>query len=140
MPFNALFLLLATSVISVPTPPGVPSIDITAHHGTVYQTAKDGAATQGFIQIINTGAADTLTKADCPLADTTSLVDAKGNPLAHIAIPAHTTIELAAGDAHISLVSTHFSVVYGAIVPCSLTFTDAGTISVYLYAVPAPAS
>ncbi len=140
MPFNFLALLLATSVISVPTPPGLPSTDVTAHHGTIYQTAKAGDATQGFIEITNTGAADTLTGADCPLADTTSLADAGGKTIKDVVIPAHATVTLAAGQSHIVLMATHFSVVYGAIVPCSLIFANAGTVSVFLYAVAAPAS
>ncbi len=141
MPFNLpLLLLLATSVISVPTPPGLPSTDVTAHHGTIYQTKKAGDPTQGFIDIVNTGAADTLTAANCPLADTTNLVDGNGKPVASVAIPAHATVTLAGGKTHIELLATHFSVVFGAIVPCSLTFTEAGTVSVFLYAVTAPAS
>lgn len=140
MPFNFLPLLLAASVISVPTPPGLPSIDVTAHHGTVYQTAKAGIETLGFIEIDNTGAADTLTAANCPLADTTNLVDGSGKALAKLEIPAHGKVSLAPSAAHIELLSPHFSVVYGAIVPCSLTFTNAGTVSVFLYAVAAPAS
>jgi copper(I)-binding protein len=140
MPFSLLLLLLAASVVSVPTPPGLPSTDVTVHHGTIYQTAKAGDPTQGFIQITNTGAADTLTAAACPLADTTSLAGADGKTITSIDIPAHATVTLAAGQAHIVLRSTHFSVVYGAVVPCSLTFTNAGTLSVFLYAVPAPAS
>jgi len=139
MPFNFL-VLLAASVISVPTPPGLPSTDVTAHHGTIYQTAKAGDPTEGFIDIANIGAADTLTAANCPLADTTSLVDASGNSVASVVIPAHGAVALGPATAHIALRATHFSVVYGAIVPCSLTFANAGTLSVFLYAVAAPKS
>ncbi len=140
MPFNFFSLLLAASIVSVPTPPGVPSVDITAHHGTIYQTSNSGIPTQGFIEIDNAGAADTLTAANCPLADATNLVDADGKTLTSIDIPAHGKTNLAAGADHIALLSPHFSVVYGAIVPCSLTFTTAGTISVFLYAVAPPKS
>lgn len=136
--FSIIALLLAASIISVPTPPGVPSADITAHHGAVYQTSKAGDVTEGFVQIVNTGAADTLTGANCPLADTTSLVDAKGQPVPSLAIPAHTTVTLGPDADHIALVSTHFAVAYGAVVPCSLNFTGAGTVSVFLYATAAP--
>jgi copper(I)-binding protein len=136
--FSIFALLLAASIISVPTPPGVPSTDITAHHGAVYQTSKAGDPTEGFVQIVNTGVADRLIAVDCPLADTTSLVDANGKPVASLDIPAHGTVTLAAGAAHISLVSTHFAVAYGAVVPCSLSFAGAGTVSVFLYATAAP--
>lgn len=138
MPFSVLALLLGASIISVPTPPGVPSTDITVHHGSVYQTSKEGDPTEGFVQIVNTGAADKLTAANCPLADTTSLVDAHGKAIANLDIPAHATVTLGPNADHISLVSTHFAVVYGAVVPCSLSFAAAGNISVFLYATTAP--
>jgi copper(I)-binding protein len=129
---------LATSMISVPTPPGVPSTDVTAHHGVVYQTRDAGEATQGFIDIVNVGADDELTGATCPLAGTTSLVGPDGNPLANVAVPARQTLSLSAGGPHLLLQNTHFSVDFGGVVPCSLIFANAGTISVFLYATPAP--
>lgn len=136
--FSVFALLLAASIISVPTPPGVPSTDVTAHHGAVYQTGKAGDATEGFVQIVNTGAADTLTGANCPLADATNLVDGDGKVIASLAIPAHATVTLGPKAAHIALAATHFAVAYGAVVPCSLSFTGAGTVSVFLYATAAP--
>lgn len=130
--------LLATSIIAVPEPPGLPSTTISAHHGTVYQTAKEGDATQGFFDIANTGPADTLTQASCAIADTTTIVGADGQPVPSIAIPASSSISLTPGAPHLLLESTHFSVQYGGVIPCSLTFTNAGTISIFLYSIPAP--
>jgi copper(I)-binding protein len=129
---------LATSMVAVPTPPGSPSTDIAAHHGAVYQTRNAGDPTQGFVDIVNTGAADQLTAATCPLADDTTIVDANNKPITNVPIPANQTIALTPAGPHLLLQNTHFSVDYGAIIPCSLTFTTAGTISVFLYAKPAP--
>jgi len=136
--FFALALVLAASIVSVPTPPGVPSIAITAHHGTVFQTSKAGDPTDGFVDIQNTGAADTLNAVECPIADTTSLVDGNGKTLDSLPIPAGQTTVLAPNGAHLLLQSTHFSVQYGGMIPCSLSFANAGTVSVFLYATPAP--
>jgi copper(I)-binding protein len=136
MPLLALFL--GASLIAVPTPPGVPSTDVTAHHGTIYQTQDAGTATQGFLEIDNVGDADELTGVACPLADDTSLVDSHGDEIHNLTIPARQDIKLTADGPHILLQKTHFSVAYGGIVPCSLTFTNAGNVSVFLYAIPAP--
>jgi copper(I)-binding protein len=130
--------VLAASVISVPTPPGVPSTDVTAHHGSVYQTGNDGKMTQGFLEIDNAGPADELTGVICPIADDTSVVGTDGQPVAELAIPARRNVVLAPSGAHLVLKNLHFSVQYGGIIPCSLTFAGAGTVSVFLYATPVP--
>lgn len=131
-------IFLAASVISVPTPPGVPSTDVTAHHGSVYQTGNDGKTTQGFLEIDNAGPADELTGAVCPIADDTSLVDANGQKVSDLPIPARQKFVLSPSGAHLILQNLHFSVQYGGIIPCSLTFSGAGTVSIFLYATPAP--
>jgi len=131
-------VFLAASVVSVPTPPGVPSTDVTAHHGSVYQTGNDDKATQGFLEIDNAGPVDELTGAVCPIADTTTLVGADGQPVSDLVIPARQKLVLAPSGAHLVLQNLHFSVQYGGIIPCSLTFSGAGTVSVFLYATPAP--
>jgi len=136
--FYGAAVLLAASIVSVPTPPGVPSMDVTAHHGSVLQTSKAGYPTEGFVEIQNAGTADTLTGATCPIADTTTIVDSSGNTIANLAIPAGRTTVLAANGPHLLLQSTHFSVQFGGIIPCSLSFANAGTVSVFLYARPAP--
>jgi copper(I)-binding protein len=135
---NGLVLFLAASLISVPTPPGVPSTEVTAHHGTIYQTQDAGSPTQGFLEIDNVGDADELTGVSCPLADDTTLVDSQGDEIHNLSIPAKQDVKLTAGGAHLLLQKTHFSVAYGGIVPCSLTFANAGSVSVFLYAIPAP--
>jgi copper(I)-binding protein len=137
-PIAGIGIFLAASVISVPTPPGVPSTDVTAHHGSVYQTTSDGKVTQGFLEIDNTGAADELTGAACPIADNTSLVGDDGETVLNLTIPARQSVVLKPGGAHLMLQGLHFSVQYGGIIPCSLTFAGAGTVSVFLYATPAP--
>jgi len=134
----ALALFLAASIVSVPTPPGVPSIEVTAHNGTVFQTSKAGDPTQGFVEIQNAGAADTLNAVECPIADTTSLVDGSGKTVSSLTIPGGQTTVLTPNGPHLLLLSTHFSVQYGGMIPCSLTFANAGTVSVFLYATPAP--
>lgn len=134
----AIGMLVAASVISVPTPPGVPSTDVTAHHGSVYQTSSDAKTTEGFLEIDNVGSADTLTAADCPNADSTSLVAASGQSISTMPIPAQQNLILRPDGPHLLLQNLHFPVQYGTIIPCSLTFATAGTVSVFLYATPAP--
>jgi copper(I)-binding protein len=118
--------------------PGLGGTDITAHHGTVVQTGKAGVATEGFFEIDNAGAADTLTSVTCAIADTTVLAGADGKPLGSLAVPAGQDVKLTAQGPHLLLQATHFAVQPGGILPCSLTFTTAGTISVFLYAIAAP--
>jgi copper(I)-binding protein len=129
--------LLAASTVSMPTASG-PIITIVAHHGSIYQTKKAGDPTEGFFDIENTGVADTLTAAICPIADSTTLVGADGKPITGVAVPALQNINLTANGPHLLLQSTHFSVQYGGIIPCSVTFTNAGTLSIFLYATPKP--
>jgi copper(I)-binding protein len=131
-------LFVAASIVSVPTPPGVASTDVTAHHGSIYQTGNDGQTTQGFLEIDNAGPADVLTRTTCAIADITNLVDASGHRISRLPIPARGNVVLAPGRAHLILQNLHFSVAYGGIIPCSLTFATAGTVSVFLYATPVP--
>jgi copper(I)-binding protein len=138
MNLSLMAVLLAASLVSVPEPPGLPSLAISVHGETIYQTAKAGDPTQGFLQITNTGPADTLTQADCPIADFTSIVGADGQKLASVAVPAAGSLGLVPGGPHLLLQSTHFSVQYGGLIPCSLTFANAGTVSIFLEATPAP--
>ncbi len=115
-----------------------PVTTIVAHHGSVYQTDKPGDVTEGFLEIDNTGPADTLVAANCPIADTTQIIGPDGKPLTSVAIPALQNVTLTAKGPHLLLQGTHFSVQYGSIVPCSVTFTNAGTLSIFLYATPKP--
>ncbi|HQT38948.1 MAG TPA: copper chaperone PCu(A)C [Acidocella sp.] len=138
MPFSPFLLLLASAAISFSTSDGALSGNIIARHGTIYQTAKAGDSTQGFLQIHNISSADTLTAANCPVADTTSLVGPNNQPISNLAIPAQQDVTLTANGPHLLLTSTHFPVQFGGIIPCSLTFKNAGVVSVFLFAVPAP--
>jgi copper(I)-binding protein len=129
--------LLATTVITTPES-GLAPLSIVAHHGAIYQTDKAGDPTQAFMEIDNTGGPDALVEASCPIADTTSIVGPDGKPLANLAIPAGQNVTLRANGPHLLLQATHFSVQYGGIIPCSLTFTKAGTMSIFLYAEKGP--
>jgi len=134
---NLLLALLATTIVTTPAA-NLPGLNITAHHGAVYQTAKAGDPTEGFLEIDNTGGPDSLLAASCPVADTTSIVGQDGNPLAALPIPAGKQVLLRAAGPHLLLQATHFSVQYGGIIPCSLTFRKAGTMSIFLYATKGP--
>ena len=113
--------------------------DMIADHGTVWRTKDIGAVTQGVIQIHNTSAAgDVLTGWSCPIADTTALVDAAGKPLQSLDIPAGQRVTLAPDGPHLLLRGTHFAVARGSVLPCALTFQNAGDIAVYLNSIPAP--
>ncbi len=129
--------LLAATVIATPTT-SIPGLTIIAHHGAIYQTDKAGDPTQGFMEIDNTGATDALVNASCPIADTTTIVGPDGKPLGNLAIPAGQNVMLRPNGPHLLLQATHFSVLYGGIIPCSLTFSKAGTMSIFLYAEKAP--
>jgi copper(I)-binding protein len=133
-----LILTLAALALAAPAAAHAAS-DISVDHGAIWQTVTAGDTTQGFIEIHNAGSdADVLTAWDCSIADTTTLVDAKGKPLASLTIPAGKTVTLAPTGPHLLLKSTHYTVDYGSNVPCSLTFQEAGLIGGYLDAVPAP--
>jgi copper(I)-binding protein len=137
---TALFTLLAASVTSVPAP-GLAVSEITANHGTIWQTTKVGDSTQGFLQIKNDAPTpDTLTSWSCPLADGTTLAGADGKALESLQIPGQKTVTLAADGPHLVLQTTHFTVDRGSAVPCTLEFQNEGTIQVLLYAAPAPKS
>jgi len=130
--------LLAALVL---TGPAWATVDVKLDHGTVWQTKKIGNTTQGFMEIHNTGDhADVLTAWSCPIADTTTLVDASGKPLHELDIPAGQTVTLAANGPHLLLQTTHYTVDIGSVVPCALTFQGAGDIGGYLNSVPAPGS
>jgi len=134
---NILLALLATTIVTTAAA-NLPGLNIIAHHGTVYQTSKAGDPTEGFLEIDNTGGPDTLMQASCPVADTTSIVGADGKALGALAIPAARDLLLRPNGPHLLLQATHFSVQYGGIIPCSLTFSKAGTMSIFLYAETGP--
>ncbi|HQT46301.1 MAG: hypothetical protein B7X08_05780 [Acidocella sp. 20-63-7] len=131
-------VFLAASLLSGP---GLTwaAIGVNADHGAVWQTTKIGETTQGFLEIHNNGtASDVLTGWDCPVAGATTLVDGAGKALTSLTIQPGQSVTLSANGPHLVLQSTHFTVDYGSLVPCSLTFRDAGDVGVYLNAVPAP--
>jgi len=139
MNFLAAAIFLATATTTPPAMTG-PVVTIVTHHGTIYQTDKAGDPSEGFFEIDNTGAADTLTAVSCPIADVTSLVAADGTPISSLPVPALQNTALTAKTPHILLQHTHFSIQYGGIIPCSATFANAGTMSIFLYAIPKPKS
>jgi len=112
---------------------------ITAHRGEIYETEKAGLATQGFLKIDNSETrTDTLTGANCPIADSTSIVGKNGKATHDLTIAAGESLLLSAAGPHILLQSTHFSIDPGGAVPCNLTFRNAGDILVYFYPIPGP--
>jgi copper(I)-binding protein len=114
---------------------------LTLDHGTVWETQKDGENTQGFLQIHNTGdAPDTLTSADCTIADATTLVDASGKPLASLTIPAGQSVTLSSKGPHLLLLPARYKVQHNGILPCAFTFAQTGDLLGYLDVVPAPQS
>lgn len=131
-------LFLVFMVVAAPGWADAPA-GIVAHHGKVFETSKAGLETQGFIEIDNySGSPDTLTNVDCPIADTTSIVSAGGQPVSSLTVAPGKSLVMAANGPHLLLQSTHFSVDEGGAVPCSLTFQNAGVVSVYLYPETAP--
>lgn len=108
---------------------------MTAFHGKVYQTHKGDLVTQGFLTIQNQGGgADTLTAVSCPIADTTTLVDAGGTTLNNLDVAAGASVVLAPKGLHLQLQTLHFQVYRGSVIPCVLTFHSFGQIEVMLYA------
>jgi periplasmic copper chaperone A len=114
-------------------------IDLTVDHGAVWQTAKTGETTQGFLKIHNAGdSADVLTGWTCSIASATSLVGRDGKALTTLTIPPGQTVTLTPTGLHLMLQQTRDAVVFGSVVPCDFTFQNAGDVAVYLNAVTAP--
>ncbi len=131
--------VMFAAVLALCAAPALAAVDITADHGAVWQTSKIGEDTQGFLQIHNAGTApDTLTGWDCTIATATALVDAVGKPVTSLTIPAGQTVSLTPSGLHFSLQNTHETVDFGSIVPCALTFAQAGQVGIYLNAVAHP--
>jgi copper(I)-binding protein len=139
-PLLALALPLLIAATTVTPPSADPDTGaITTDSGVIYQTAHVGDETQGFLTISNSGSdPDTLTATSCPIADTTSLIGGDGKPLGNLTIPPKQTVTLSPKGAHLVLRSIHFSVVAQSAVPCTLSFSNAGDIQVFLYATVAP--
>lgn len=136
MKLLALALALA---FSLPALPAWADPIISVDHGSVWMTVKPGQNTQGFLQIHNTGdAPDTLTGANCTIAASTALVDAKGNPLASLEIPAGQTVTLSGTGPHLLINAARYPVEKGGILPCSINFAQSGSLVGYLNAIPAP--
>ena len=112
---------------------------IATHQGKIYETAKVGDPTQGFLTIDNQGAADTLTGLSCPIADTTKLVGADGKTIQKVDVAPGKPATLAVGGPHLALQGTHFQISRGSVIPCTLTFQKAGQIQVLLEARKPPA-
>jgi copper(I)-binding protein len=131
-------LLLALPLLASPAF-ALAEIDVTLDHGSVWQTKKINVRTEGFIQIHNKGSdADVLTRANCSIAGSTELVDAQGNVLRSLSIPAGQTVTLSADGPHLLMRHLTYTVDYGSILPCSFTFQAAGDLLGYLNAAPAP--
>jgi copper(I)-binding protein len=70
----------------------------------------------------------------CPIADTTSLIDAGGTSLNNLDVAAGASVVLAPKGVHLHLQNLHFQVFRGSVIPCMLTFRTFGQIEVMLYA------
>ncbi len=135
---GAAMTLLAALAFAVPA--GHARADgIIAHHGEIVETEKPGLPSQGFLEIDNSqNQPDMLIGATCPIAAAALLVGPSGTALPQLPVPAGSHILLRADGPHLLLRSPHFSIDAGSAVPCSLRFRHAGTIQIYLYAIPAP--
>ena len=138
MKLRPLVLALA---FALPAVPALADATLTLDHGSVWLTRQDGQDTQGFVQIHNTGdAPDTLTGAKCTIADSTTLVDAKGNPLPSLDIAAGQTLTLSATGPHLLIKNARYRIQKDGILPCAFTFASSGDLIGYLNAVPPPRS
>ena len=138
MKLRPLVLALA---LALSAGPALADATLTLDHGSVWQTQKKGDDTQGFVQIHNTGdAADTLTAAKCTIADSTILVDAKGNPLQGLDIAPGQTVTLSSTGPHLLIKGARYRVEHDGILPCAFTFAISGELIGYLNAIPQPRS
>ena len=126
---------------ALPAVPAFADATLTLDHGSVWLTKKTGEDTQGFVQIHNTGdAPDTLTSAKCTIADSTILVDAKGNTLQSLDIAPGQTLTLSSSGPHLLIKSPRYRIQKDGILPCAFTFAVSGELIGYLNAVPQPSS
>jgi periplasmic copper chaperone A len=116
-----------------------PSINIRLDNGSVWQTKGKETTTEGFLQIHNDGPTeDVLTTWSCPDADDTALMGKDGKPLTQLVIPAKQTVTLAPGGIYLALSGLHYDVERGSVLPCSLTFLQAGPLGGFLNEVKRP--
>ena len=133
-------LCLAAALLCLPGAAWADSI-ITLDHGTVWQTITPGQNSQAVIEIHNTGdAPDTLTSANCTIADSTLLVDGNAQALSNISIAAGQTVTLSFTGSHLVLNNVHYPITKGGILPCAFDFSGEGLVLGYLSAIPRPAS
>jgi copper(I)-binding protein len=112
------------------------AIDLTCDHGRVLENATVAGTTVATIEVHNAGAADdTLTKFDCPIADSTTLVGADGKPVTTLIVPAGQSVTMSQSGLHLVLKGIHYTVDSGSLVPCSFTFATAGEVGIFLNAV-----
>ncbi len=137
-------LAAASAFFAAATGPAVQAdgSGIVAHYGKVVETASAGLATPGFLEIDNPAMLpdalpDALTGADCPIAGSTRIVARNGAVISQLPVAAGTRLQLNAKGPHLLLQATHFSIDRGSAISCTLSFTNAGAILVYLYAIPA---
>ncbi len=114
---------------------------IVTHQGIIYETQQIGDATKGFMTIVNEGSADDkLTGLSCPIADSTTLVGADGKPVTKVDVAPNKPAMLTTNGPHLTLQGTHFLISHGSVIPCTLTFQNAGQVQVFLEARKQPAS
>ena len=113
-----------------------PEVDVKLDHGGVWQTKAKQTATEGFIEIHNTGATDdVLTAWSCPDAGNTDAGRQGGQAAGQLVIPAGRTVTLAHAGIHLLLNDLHYPVARGTIMPCAFTFARSGELGGFLNAV-----
>ena len=128
-------LLLPCIALAQPAAPGV-RID----HGWTRVTTKPGSTAPGFLTLHNDGAApDRLLRVACPVAARTTIRDAADHVVSNLPLRPGETLRLTPGGPHLVLADTHFQFYPRALIPCSATFRDAGTMMIYLHVEPAGA-
>ena len=136
VPLLAAPLLAGQGALAATT---TPEINIRVDHGSVYMTKDKQTSTQGFLQIHNDGSTDdVLTGWDCSNADKTALLDKAGKPLTELRIPARQSVTLAPGGDYFALSGLRYPVQRGSIMPCALTFQQAGQVGAFLNEVKPP--
>ena len=134
----AFLLFAATSALADTT---TPIVNIRVDHGAVWKAIGKQNTTEGFIQIHNDAATqDVLSAWSCPDADNTVLMGKDGKPLTQLVIPPKQTVALAPGGIYLALSGLHYPVERGSILPCALTFDDAGPVGGFLNEVERPNS
>ncbi|MBI1251991.1 MAG: copper chaperone PCu(A)C [Alphaproteobacteria bacterium] len=112
--------------------------DIVIDQPIALPTARAGASTSVFLTFINHGGADRLIAASSVAAERAE-IRAPGAPTGGLALPAHRSVQLRPGGAHILLIGLSGPLAAGDGVPVRLQFERAGLIEIVATVEAAPA-